>query len=138
TSRPAAGIRRLRLRAPSPRGSRPSRPPAVGSDDPSDPTGEHRVQADLPKIVSVDDHVVEPPHVWSRWLPAKLAAQGPHVERRGIGTMRHVGGGTYEQTFDPDGPQADCWVYEDLVYINKRHVAAVGFDRDDMTMSPIT
>ena len=38
----------------------------------------------------------------------------------------------------PDGPQADCWIYEDLVYINKRHVAAVGFDRDDMTMSPIT
>ena len=37
-----------------------------------------------------------------------------------------------------DGPQADCWVYEDLVYIHKRHVAAVGFDRDDMTMSPIT
>ena len=36
------------------------------------------------------------------------------------------------------GPKADCWVYEDLVYINKRHVAAVGFDRDDMTMSPIT
>ena len=52
--------------------------------------------------------------------------------------MRHIGGGTYEQTFDDDGPQADCWVYEDLVYINKRHVAAVGFDRDDMTMSPIT
>jgi predicted TIM-barrel fold metal-dependent hydrolase len=52
--------------------------------------------------------------------------------------MRHTGGGQYEQTFDPDGPQADCWVYEDLVYINKRHVAAVGFDRDDMTASPIT
>ncbi len=52
--------------------------------------------------------------------------------------MEHIGGGTLRQTFDPDGPQADCWVYEDLVYINKRHVAAVGFDRDDMTMSPIT
>ena len=52
--------------------------------------------------------------------------------------MKHIGGGQYEQTFDPDGPQADCWVYEDLVYIHKRHVAAVGFDRDDMTMSPIT
>jgi predicted TIM-barrel fold metal-dependent hydrolase len=60
------------------------------------------------------------------------------VERRGIGAMRHVGGGTYEQTFDPDGPQADCWIYEDLVYIHKRHVAAVGFDRDEMTLSPIT
>jgi predicted TIM-barrel fold metal-dependent hydrolase len=52
--------------------------------------------------------------------------------------MRHIGGGAYEQSFDPNGPKADCWVYEDLVYINKRHVAAVGFDRDDMTMSPIT
>ena len=93
---------------------------------------------DFPKIVSVDDHVVEPAHVWEQWLPAKHRDKGPRVERRGIGTMRHVGGGTYEQTFDPDGPQADCWVYEDLVYIHKRHVAAVGFDRDDMTMSPMT
>jgi predicted TIM-barrel fold metal-dependent hydrolase len=96
------------------------------------------VPDDFPKIVSVDDHVVEPAHVWEQWLPAKHRDKGPHVERRGIGTMRHVGGGTYEQTFDPDGPQADCWVYEDLVYIHKRHVAAVGFDRDDMTMSPMT
>ena len=93
---------------------------------------------DFPKIVSVDDHVVEPAHVWERWLPAKHRDKAPRVERRGIGTMRHVGGGTYEQTFDPDGPQADCWVYEDLVYIHKRHVAAVGFDRDEMTMSPMT
>ena len=93
---------------------------------------------DFPKIVSVDDHVVEPPHVWERWLPAKFRESGPRVERRGIGTMRHVGGGTYEQTFDPDGPQADCWVYEDLVYIHKRHVAAVGYDRDEMTMTPMT
>ena len=92
----------------------------------------------IPLIVSVDDHVVEPAHLWQTWLPAKFRERGPKVERRGIGTMRHIGGGTYEQTFDPDGPQADCWVYEDLVYINKRHVAAVGFDRDDMTMSPIT
>jgi predicted TIM-barrel fold metal-dependent hydrolase len=96
------------------------------------------VADDFPKIVSVDDHVVEPAHVWERWLPAKHRDKAPRVERRGIGTMRHVGGGTYEQTFDPDGPQADCWVYEDLVYIQKRHVAAVGFDRDEMTMSPMT
>ncbi|MBV9950505.1 MAG: amidohydrolase [Acidimicrobiia bacterium] len=93
---------------------------------------------ELPKIISVDDHVVEPPHVWETWLPAKYKDRGPKVERRGIGTMRHVGGGTYEQTFDEDGPKADCWIFEDLVYINKRHVAAVGFDRDDMTASPIT
>jgi predicted TIM-barrel fold metal-dependent hydrolase len=96
------------------------------------------VESDFPLIVSVDDHVVEPAHLWERWLPAKFRDAGPKVERRGIGSMKHVGGGTYEQTFDPDGPKADCWVFEDLVYINKRHVAAVGFDRDDMSMSPIT
>ncbi|MBA2326795.1 MAG: amidohydrolase [Actinobacteria bacterium] len=93
---------------------------------------------ELPRIVSVDDHVVEPPHVWETWLPEKLRARGPRVERRGIGEMRHVGGGTYEQSFDDNGAPADCWVYEDLVYIHKRHVAAVGFDRDQMTMSPMT
>ena len=83
------------------------------------------MQAELPKIISVDDHVVEPPHLWQTWLPERFKERGPRVERRGIGTMRHVGGGAYEQTFDPEGPKADCWIYEDLVYINKRHVAAI-------------
>jgi predicted TIM-barrel fold metal-dependent hydrolase len=92
----------------------------------------------IPRIVSVDDHVVEPPHVWQTWLPAAYRDRGPRSERRGIGHMKHVGGGTYEQTFDPEGPPADCWIYEDLVYINKRHVAAVGYARDDMEMVPIT
>ena len=94
--------------------------------------------SELPRIISVDDHVVEPAHVWDRWLPAAYRDRGPRVERRGIGSMRHIGGGQYEQTFVDDGPQADCWLFEDLVYIHKRHVAAVGFERDDMSMSPIT
>jgi predicted TIM-barrel fold metal-dependent hydrolase len=93
---------------------------------------------ELPRIISVDDHVVEPAHLWATWLPARFRDQGPRVERRGIGSIRHVGGGAYEQTFTPDGPPADCWIYEDLVYINKRHVAAVGYDRDEMEMVPIT
>ncbi len=93
---------------------------------------------ELPKIVSVDDHVVEPAHLWQTWLPDRFKDAGPRVERRGIGEMEHIGGGAYRQSFDPEGPQADCWIYEDLVYINKRPVAAVGIDRDDMTMSPIT
>ena len=105
----------------------------------TEPTAGPGAEADeIPMIVSVDDHVVEPPHLWQTWLPEKFRDRGPRSERRGIGTMRHIGGGTYEQTYDPAGPQGDCWVFEDLVYINKRHVAAVGFDRDDMTAVPIT
>ncbi len=109
----------------------PSTEPAVASEGTAE-TG------DLPMIVSVDDHVVEPPHVWETWLPAKYRDRGPKVERRGIGAMKHIGGGAYEQEFTDDGQQADCWVFEDLVYIHKRHVAAVGYSRDEMTMTPMT
>ena len=43
--------------------------------------------AELPKIISVDDHVVEPAHVWQEYLPQKFKADGPRIERRGIGGM---------------------------------------------------
>ncbi len=93
---------------------------------------------EIPLIVSVDDHVVEPADLWTRWLPERFREQGPRVERRGLGEMKFTGGTSYQITFDDDGPQADCWFYEDLVIPHKRHVAAVGFERDDMSLSPIT
>ena len=31
----------------------------------------------IPRIISVDDHVVEPPHVWDAWLPARVPRPGP-------------------------------------------------------------
>ena len=63
------------------------------------------MHAELPKIISVDDHVVEPPHLCESWLPARFREHGPRAERRGIGSMSHIGGGAYEQTFDDDGPE---------------------------------
>jgi predicted TIM-barrel fold metal-dependent hydrolase len=36
---------------------------------------------DIPGIISVDDHVVEPPTLWTSRLPSKFASQAPHVER---------------------------------------------------------
>jgi len=96
------------------------------------------VVVDIPKIISVDDHVVEPPHVWQRWLPAKYAERGPRVERHGLGDLQYLGGTTYRYTITDDGPPCDIWFYEDLMVPHKRHVAAVGFDRDEMSLSPIT
>ena len=94
----------------------------------------------IPMIISVDDHLVEPPHLWQTWLPNKFKEKGPRVERRRLGEMLWVGGSKmYEYELDaPDAPWCDIWFYEDLVYPNKRHVAAVGFPREEMTMSPIT
>ena len=41
----------------------------VTSDDASDPPVAPRTE--IPPIISVDDHIVEPPHLWKTWLPAR-------------------------------------------------------------------
>lgn len=93
---------------------------------------------EIPMIVSVDDHVVEPADLWQRWLPERFRERGPRVERRGIESMTFLGGTRYDIVYAEDAPLADCWVYEDLVAPHKRHVAAVGFPREEMSLSPIT
>ena len=93
---------------------------------------------ELPMIVSVDDHLVEPADLWQRWLPERFRDRGPRVERLGISSMEFIGGTRYDIKYSQDAPPADCWIYEDLVLPHKRHVAAVGFERDEMTLSPIT
>jgi predicted TIM-barrel fold metal-dependent hydrolase len=95
----------------------------------------------IPQIISVDDHVVEPPHTWQRWLPAKYRDEGPRIERHRIGGLVYKGGLNYEYEIDPadgSGDLCDIWIYEGGLYPHKRHVAAVGFARDDMTLTPIT
>ena len=94
---------------------------------------------EIPKIVSVDDHVVEPPHVWDRWLPEKYRDRGPRIVRRGIRNIDYVGTASYVEHFDDDSPtKVDCWIYEDLVYTHKRMVAAAGYSKEEMTLTPIT
>ena len=104
---------------------------------------------DVPKIVSVDDHVVEPPHVWQTWLPEKFHAKGPRVERKKWGPFVHHPGAKYTNVEDPDGEWGDAWIYEDrLIYVNKKFVAipneatpggdVTKFDRTKMTMTAVT
>jgi predicted TIM-barrel fold metal-dependent hydrolase len=93
----------------------------------------------IPRIISVDDHVVEPADLWQRWLPPKFRAAGPRIERRGVASIESTGAAVYKEVFDDSSPhKADTWVYENLIYTHKRMVAAVGYPRDEMTMTPIT
>tara|TARA_B110000116_G_scaffold196752_1_gene171470 strand:+ start:142 stop:492 length:351 start_codon:yes stop_codon:yes gene_type:complete len=73
-------------------------------------------RTEIPPIISVDDHIVEPPHLWKTWLPAKYRDRGPRVERRRLGDMTWVGGAKmYEYELDAeDAPWCDVWFYEDL------------------------
>ncbi len=108
------------------------------ASDPATSSHPTSAQSEIPRIISVDDHVIEPPHVWQDRLPAKFLDVGPRIERRGLAGMRYVGGQTYELDWDDDGPPCDVWLYEDTAVPLRRHIAAVGFSRDEMTASPIT
>src|SRR5205823_2601561 len=37
------------------------------------------------QLISVDDHLIEPPHTWVSRLPAKYRSIGPRIERRDDG-----------------------------------------------------
>jgi predicted TIM-barrel fold metal-dependent hydrolase len=62
-------------------------------------------QARTYTVISVDDHIVEPPDAFAGRMPAKLAERGPRVERQ-------------------DG--ADVWVYDDQAFPNVGFNAVVG------------
>jgi hypothetical protein len=74
---------------------------------------------DIPKIVSVDDHVVEPPDLWTSRLPKRYVDTGPRILRKR---------GFAEPFWSPsdDGEWADIWYYEDLMMPFQRMSAAVG------------
>jgi predicted TIM-barrel fold metal-dependent hydrolase len=92
---------------------------------------------DFPKIISVDDHVIEPPGVWQDRLPAKYKDIGPRVERAPMGEMTFVGG-KFSYAPGTDGPLCDWWHYEDKAIPQTRLSAAVGFDRDEVKITAIT
>src|SRR6476469_3236359 len=104
---------------------------------------------EIPKLISVDDHVVEPAHVWQTYLPEKFREKGPRIERHRFGKMKLVKGAKYEMELDDNGLWGDAWIYEDeLIYVHKRHVAIPleatpggdksKFDRSKMTMTAMT
>ena len=91
---------------------------------------------ELPKIVSVDDHVIEHANVWQDRLPSKYADVGPRVIQE-RGEMQFVGGVfSYEPT--DDGHLCDWWLYEDKKVPQTRLSAAAGFDRDEVKVTGIT
>jgi predicted TIM-barrel fold metal-dependent hydrolase len=88
-----------------------------------------------PRIISVDDHVLEPHHVWQRWLPEKYRADGPRVERQ-KGVMNHGRRRPYFTETD-DGEWADIWVYEGKGMPLLGGLAMAGVDRKDSHNDPI-
>jgi predicted TIM-barrel fold metal-dependent hydrolase len=86
----------------------------------------------VPRIISVDDHVVEPPDLWtSRLSKTRYGTRVPHVVRDRC-TLHWEGGSLRHEKGQPDGQWCDWWIYDDLIYPFPRIAAAVGFDEVDV------
>ena len=92
---------------------------------------------DIPWIVSLDDHVVEPPDVWTKRLPAKYRDVGPHIVMAPPGTPV-LDGGTYREAPGTEGDPVAWWFYEDQQYSVKRLIAAAGYPADEIGFDAIT
>ncbi len=93
----------------------------------------------FPKIISVDDHVVEPPNVWQDRLPKRYADVAPRIVRAPVGSITFVGGKFTPVVGNPgDGPDVDWWFYEDLRRPLLRLDASVGYDRDEVDLRAVT
>jgi predicted TIM-barrel fold metal-dependent hydrolase len=85
--------------------------------------------AELPRLISVDDHVIEPPHVWAEHLPPKYRKDGPTVVRlRGRLQKTHQKYGLVE---DPAANWVDCWLYDGTLFPLLRALAAGIYAGDD-------
>jgi predicted TIM-barrel fold metal-dependent hydrolase len=80
---------------------------------------------DIPRLISVDDHVVEPPKLWQDRLPAQYRDRGPRVVRQKV-KMHLIGGVFSFEVGADDGKDCDVWYYDDLVYPFTRLSAASG------------
>jgi predicted TIM-barrel fold metal-dependent hydrolase len=90
--------------------------------------------AGLPRLISVDDHVLEPPDLWWSRLPRRARDRGPQV-RRERGALIEALYGRWEP--NEDGEWADVWYFDDMVRPLQRGLAQSGY-YDEETSRPIT
>jgi predicted TIM-barrel fold metal-dependent hydrolase len=91
----------------------------------------------IPWIISVDDHVLEPPDVWTSRLPERYRDVGPRIVIEPKGDMALVDGAWVETPGTGD-ELAAWWHYEDHRYQIKQMIAAAGLEPEEVTMQGVT
>jgi len=71
-------------------------------------------EEDLPLIISVDDHVLEPKDLWQRELPERFRDRGPRTSRERVKLVFEGGHYGFERGAE-DGEWCDLWLFDDLV-----------------------
>ena len=98
-------------------------------------TGNTPEENELPDIISVDDHVMEPKTLWQEQLPPSLRERGPKVAREKI--KLEFKGGEYGFTRGAeDGDWCDVWLFDDLVMPTGLLRAPAGMPRSEQRNVP--
>ena len=92
-------------------------------------------EQDLPNMISVDDHVLEPKELWQEQLPPSMRERGPRVVRENV-TLRFQGGHYGFERNAPDGAPCDVWLFDDLVTPTGLLHAPAGIPREEQRNVP--
>jgi predicted TIM-barrel fold metal-dependent hydrolase len=89
----------------------------------------------LPWIISVDDHVIEPPDIWETWMPSKFGDRIPKVQR----LPWEWGSGFPGQRVRAanSGPETDFWSFGEFRVALLNIEAAAGFGPEELDNRPI-
>ncbi|MEZ4215346.1 MAG: amidohydrolase family protein [Myxococcota bacterium] len=101
------------------------------------PSTPRTVQNEVPRLISVDDHVVEPAHVWESRLPAKYREVGPHVVIAPRGEFK-LHDGVYREEPGDGKDMAVWWHYEDHRFQLKQIIACPGLPPEQVRAIGVT
>lgn len=90
---------------------------------------------ELPNMISVDDHVMEPKELWQEQLPPSLRERGPRTVREKVKLSFKGGHYGFERNVD-DGEWCDVWLFDDLVMPTGLLHAPAGVPRDEQRNIP--
>jgi predicted TIM-barrel fold metal-dependent hydrolase len=96
-----------------------------------------RTARELPRIISVDDHVIEPPDLFVGRVPKTMQDRAPRVER-GLFAAGDTPESSKQLVRSDRGQPGDYWIYEGKCMPFFRHSAAVGLDREEIDRGPVT
>lgn len=96
----------------------------------------------VPPIISVDDHIVEDPGLFQRWLPAKYQESAPRVRKLRWEMVGPNDPNPGRQPFRPAAegsgrPVADCWMFGDIPQFIGNQIGAVGMELDKVDGAPL-
>jgi predicted TIM-barrel fold metal-dependent hydrolase len=92
-------------------------------------------ESDIPPMISVDDHILEPRELWQQELPASMRECGPKVSREKA-KLSFLGGKLLLERDVDDGHWCDLWLFDDLVMPTGLLHAPVGIPHDEQANLP--